>query len=128
MKILRRFPDTIAANMARARLSQHGIDASVADEVMANLYWPITFASGGVPLMVQDEDVKTAAAILRSPGEDVLLAEDAGLVGERGLTECEVSGPSQIGDFFRLRVPWIPFILLSAILLVWLLWLLLKSS
>ncbi|MGK0184257.1 MAG: hypothetical protein ACI9R3_000023 [Verrucomicrobiales bacterium] len=42
MQILKRFPDTIAANMARANLARHGIDAFVADEMLANAgqRWP----------------------------------------------------------------------------------------
>ena len=64
MVILKRFPDSATANIARSILSAHSIDAFVADENLANADPPVVFASGGLRLMVADEDRERALAIL----------------------------------------------------------------
>lgn len=64
MVILKRFPNSMTANLARAALMEHGIESFVADENLANADPPVVFASGGLRLMVADEDRDRAATIL----------------------------------------------------------------
>jgi hypothetical protein len=64
MVILKRFPDSMTANIAKSVLMESGIESFVADENLANADPPVVFASGGVRLMVADEDRERAAAIL----------------------------------------------------------------
>jgi len=87
MVIVKRFPDTMTAHIARSILAAEGIEAFVADENLANADPPVVFASGGVRLMVPDEDEERAHTLLLEmdagqrhvelpddfdPGEDVL--------------------------------------------------------
>lgn len=64
MVIVKRFPDTMSAHIARSILAEDGIEAFVADENLANADPPVVFASGGVRLMVPDEDEERAHRIL----------------------------------------------------------------
>jgi hypothetical protein len=65
MVILKRFPDSMTANLAKSVLMESGIESLVADENLANADPPVVFASGGVRLMVADEDRDRAAAVLQ---------------------------------------------------------------
>ena len=113
MQILKRFPDTIAANLARADLARHGIDAFVADEVLANADPPLVFAMGGVRLMVADEEVDAAAKILQTAEPlDPLVALPAHLPGVE--MESEVSGPFPFGDQCRTIFAWFVFLWLAS--------------
>ena len=103
MQIVKRFPDTITANVARMRLAQHGIVAVVPLEVLENVFWD-NFPMRGARLIVQDEDLMEADAILRSSGEVVVVADDANTATRSGALEQEVGGPSAIGEFFRSNV------------------------
>ena len=64
MVILKRFPDSMTANIAKSVLEESGIGSFVADENLANADPPVVFASGGVRLMVADEDRMRAAEVL----------------------------------------------------------------
>ncbi len=68
MKILKRFPDTMAAHIAKSILEGEGIDAFIADENLANADPPVVFATGGVRLMVPDELLQRAQEVLASAG------------------------------------------------------------
>lgn len=76
MVILKRFPDSMTANLAKAVLLESGISSFVADENLANADPPVVFASGGVRLMVADEDRDRAAAILQESEEGNELPDD----------------------------------------------------
>ena len=106
MQILKRFPDAIAANLARANLAQHGIDAFAADEMLANSDPRAVFASGGVRLMVADEEINEAADILQA-SSGIGLVEDISNSNSDGEAESEVSGPTRFGSFFRTCFRWI---------------------
>jgi hypothetical protein len=76
MVILKRFPDSMTANLAKTALMGHGIESFVADENLANADPPVVFASGGLRLMVADEDRDRAAAILKESEEGKELPDD----------------------------------------------------
>ena len=117
MQNLKRFPDAIAANMARASLAQHGIDSFVADEMLANSDPRAVFASGGVRLMVADDEVNEAAGILLALSEaDLSGSNFESKVGD--ITESEVSGPPCYKEFFSQSVKFRWLVLVS--LAVWL--------
>ena len=108
MQILKRFPDTIVANMARADLARHGIDAFVADEVLANTDPRTVFATGGVRLMVKDEEISAAADVLQAAEPlDPLEALPVPVPGSD--VETEVSGPFPFGDHCRTIFTWFVF-------------------
>ena len=54
------------AHLGRLRLERDGIPAYVADEHVLQLDWILTSVIGGVRLMVGEEDVEDALAILRA--------------------------------------------------------------
>ncbi|MGK0184256.1 MAG: hypothetical protein ACI9R3_000022 [Verrucomicrobiales bacterium] len=68
--VLERFPDAIAAHMARLKLGQHGIDASVL--TMAEVYGP---PCGDARLMIHEMDRLAAAEVLKSNEELVVLQQ-----------------------------------------------------
>ena len=79
---MKRYPDAIAANLSKAFLEKEGIDAFVADENLANTDPPVIFASGGVRLMVSDEDVERAQALLQQMESMHALPDDPVFVDE----------------------------------------------
>ena len=66
----------MTANIAKSVLMGNGIESFVADENLANADPPVVFASGGVRLMVADEDRDRAAAILMASEEGNVLPDD----------------------------------------------------
>ena len=76
MIILKLFPDSMTANLARSVLMESGIESFVADENLANADPPVVFASGGLRLMVAEEDRDRAAAILLASEEGNELPDD----------------------------------------------------
>ena len=76
MKVLRFYPDTPSAHVAKSLLASHDIDTFVADENLANIDPPVVFATGGVRLMIADELVDAAKAILDRHKDDFALPDD----------------------------------------------------
>ncbi len=61
---LARFSSTIEASIARGLLDAEGIDALLSDEGIADMH--LGPALGGVRLIVREDDVERASAILHS--------------------------------------------------------------
>ena len=76
MVSLKRFPNSMTANLAKSVLMESGIESFVADENLANADPPVVFASGGVRLMVADEHRDRAAAVLVASETDNELPDD----------------------------------------------------
>lgn len=64
MVVVKTYLNTESANLDRSLLASEGVDAFVADENLANADPPVVFASGGVRLMVADEELPRAREIL----------------------------------------------------------------
>jgi hypothetical protein len=60
-----RFPDAIAAELARAKLESAGIGAYLADDLTVSIDWQLTTAIGGIRLQVPHEQASEARAVLR---------------------------------------------------------------
>jgi hypothetical protein len=73
-----RFPDAIAAELARARLESAGIGAHLADELTVSVDWQLTTAIGGIRLQVATEQSVEARAVLREKVSSTLSAETDG--------------------------------------------------
>lgn len=69
MKLLRYFPDGPSAQLAKGLLESRGIEAFVGDT-------PDSFAVKGVRLMVPNERVEEAWAILANPPDEIALPDD----------------------------------------------------
>lgn len=108
--IVRRFSDAIAANMAKLRLVQHGINASVLEST--RLYGTCT---EDACLMVPEDDAIQAFEILESSEEAIVCTEGADAEIGHAAAEDEVSGPSVIGQFFNAEV-------LNVKIFMWFLW------
>jgi hypothetical protein len=84
------------AHLLRGRLEAEGIVAFVADETIADWYWPYSRAAGGVSVLVPADVVPRALEILESPPE-VVQSEDASLAG------CPVCGSIELERDYPLR-------------------------
>ncbi|MEZ5327854.1 MAG: hypothetical protein R3F19_22640 [Verrucomicrobiales bacterium] len=96
--IVRRFSDAIAANMAKLRLVQHGINASVLEST--RLYGTCT---EDACLMVPEDDAIQAFEILESSEEAIVCTEGADAEIGHAAAEDEVSGPSVIRSVLQCR-------------------------
>ena len=63
---LERFLDPWEAHVVKARLIAEGIDATVSNDQLSMVDWPMAFALGGTALQVPDEDVARARDILEA--------------------------------------------------------------
>ena len=61
-----RFLDPWEAHVVKARLIAEGIDASVSNDQLSMVEWPLAFALGGTALAVPEEDVERARAVLEA--------------------------------------------------------------
>ncbi len=82
-----RFHSTAEAAIARNRLDAADIPACLDGEVMANWFWYLGSAIGGVKLLVNDSDADRAATILSSV--DTISEEDAIDFGDDSTQEGE---------------------------------------
>ncbi|MDA0814489.1 MAG: DUF2007 domain-containing protein [Verrucomicrobia bacterium] len=100
MVIVRRFSDSVPANMARMRLEGLGIPAFVLEAT--RLYGT---CADDVRLMVWEGDADDALKVLSSIEEPTVPTADA-FSDARPLEqlEQEVAGPSMIGQFFNAEV------------------------
>ena len=61
---IERFLDPWEAHVVKARLVAEGIDASVSNDQLSMIEWPISYALGGTALAVPEEDVERARDVL----------------------------------------------------------------
>jgi hypothetical protein len=71
------FDDTIAAELARAKLESAGIAAHLGDEATVSIDWQLTNALGGIRLRVDAAEAEAARAILREPPAPTVSTEPA---------------------------------------------------
>ncbi len=64
IKIFRVYNESIEANIALTKLQANDVPCFLTNEQMNNLLWHMTFAMGGIRLMVQEEDFEKANRIL----------------------------------------------------------------
>ena len=76
MRSLKSYPDAVTAHLARNLLKRESIDAFVADEDSAAVIPPVVLASGGVRLMVSEEDFDVACTIMRNAESGLGLPDD----------------------------------------------------
>jgi Putative prokaryotic signal transducing protein len=66
--VLRSFPNSLEAHMAKAQLAAEGIEAVLHDEHIVALNWLYSDAMGGIKLLVLAEDVAAARECLNAVG------------------------------------------------------------
>ena len=65
MKTIARFDSPEDAYLFRAFLDSRGVDSAVLDEHVAQLFWQYRAATGGVRVVIHDEDDLPAAEVAR---------------------------------------------------------------
>ena len=108
---LDRFLDPWEAHVVCARLRADGLFAEVANDRMAIVDWPMSYALGGVQLQVKPEDLAEARTILEAYRRGELdVEEDAPEDHEDApLCTCHPPGP---------RIPWRDRVLVVALFLL----------
>ncbi len=106
MQSVGRFSSRGEADVARAMLSEHGIEARVDADDVAGLHPELSLATGGLALVVDDVDAEEARELLAD-------VPDASPTADAGGTEVATAGP---GRRVRRRVV-AALLLLMAILL-----------
>lgn len=114
------YTDPIEANILKARLAAEGIDAFVFDEHLIRMNWLYSNALGGAKVMVPEEQVGAAEAVIRAiaAGEYELDATE-GQEGTGLRTSCPYCGAVSTRlsnrswtvsflSFFLLQIP-LPF-------------------
>ena len=76
MRILKRYPDMASVSIARSILESAGMDPFIADENLASSDLPALFATGGIRLMIPDEDYERACEILKHSESQAALPDD----------------------------------------------------
>ena len=76
MRILKRYPDLASVSIARSILEGEGLAPFVADENLASSDLPAVFASGGIRLMIPDEEYDRACEVLRDAEKNAALPDD----------------------------------------------------
>jgi hypothetical protein len=94
MKTIASFGDPIAANLAKARLGDAGIDAFLANEASVGMAWHLTNAIGGIRLQVADEAADEASAILADKPEAIQSTDQ--LEGEQPGSDDVIEPDSEI--------------------------------
>ncbi|UHQ20137.1 DUF2007 domain-containing protein [Lysobacter sp. KIS68-7] len=99
---IERFLDPWEAHVVKGRLIAEGIDASVSNDQLSMVDWPMAFALGGTALQVPDEDAPRA--------RDVLAAYHRGdfeqdLVDEGYLTPSAPDETCACGTH-QFQIPW----------------------
>lgn len=118
--VVERFFNQPSAPVARAALEAAGIAAHLADEHVIGMNWLYARAIGGMRLMVADEDVADALAILASDGLDALAELPEWRLPPSRYECCEACGerlvaPPRWGRSLRVfgMWLWIPFVPLA---------------
>jgi len=76
MRILKRYPDMASVSIAKSILEGEGMAPFIADENLAASDLPAVFATGGIRLMIRDEDHERACEILRESEANAALPDD----------------------------------------------------
>jgi hypothetical protein len=76
MRILKRYPDLASVSIAKSILEGEGMAPFIADENLASSDLPAIFATGGIRLMIPEEDYERACAILRDSETNAALPDD----------------------------------------------------
>jgi hypothetical protein len=90
----------MTAHVARAILEGEGIDCFIADDNLANADPPVIFASGGIRLMVSDDDHERAREIFNRATEGSALPDDfdpGPPIQEDNIPTSQPSGRSTLG-------------------------------
>jgi hypothetical protein len=77
------------AHLGRLRLERDGIPAYVADEHVLQLDWALTNAVGGVRLMVSEDNVEEALAVLKAEP----VCTEAAAINSMTCPRCENAQP-----------------------------------
>ena len=82
MKVVAEYYLEYEAEIAKGRLESEGISAVVMN--LNSSYPGVQMGKHGIQVMVNDEDLEAARAILAEPAEDAENAEDAESAGDAG--------------------------------------------
>lgn len=76
MRIVNRYPDLASAAIARSILEGEGLRPFIADENLAASDLPAVFATGGIRVMVPDEEYEQALVVLKDAETNAALPDD----------------------------------------------------
>ena len=68
--ILREFDNVVEAHIARGVLESNGVECILNNEAISSIYPSLPNSLGSIQLLVREEDVEQAEAILSSPAID----------------------------------------------------------
>ena len=91
MRILKRYPDLASVSIAKSILEGEGMEPFIADENLASSDLPAIFATGGIRLMIPDEDYARACAVLRDSEANAALPDDFDPTDQDSKTESPLS-------------------------------------
>jgi Putative prokaryotic signal transducing protein len=86
--VVRSYLNLLDALLAKGSLETAGIESFLADENMVRLDWFISNALGGVKIMVRDEDVADAIAVLDQPMPETFTVDGIGEYKQPHCPEC----------------------------------------
>jgi hypothetical protein len=113
LTMIRRFRDLPEALLAKTSLESTGIECFLADENIVRIDWFWSNLLGGVKLLVKDEDVEAAEALLAQPVPEEFEVEGVGRFGRQRCPSCnsvdvhfdELRPIGFVGAYFGVPIP-----------------------